>query len=267
MEWLPVLSPDGKTMVYSRSITTLIDVNTAYALRVAAVDGSGDRELFGQPPSECRSSTGRPAWIPGTDELVTKCWDGNGELTLVRTDVRGKVLDVYEIREPDRTKLDGVGDPTVSPDGQTIVIYAARFKMAREGSLYAIDIATKRVRPLLTATKSTTYSDPVFSSEAGILAYRKGVGGKRDYEVIVANLESGVLNSQRAVSGGAPGKDQDPTFSPDGSQVLYVHSDPDKGDMKQQRLYIANSDGSGEPRDLQLDGLPRFQSVPAWSRR
>ena len=61
-------------------------------LYVSAADRSGHRALFDQgTPEECRGSTGRPAWLPGTEELVLRCFDRDGNLSLLRVDVHGTV--------------------------------------------------------------------------------------------------------------------------------------------------------------------------------
>ncbi|MBF4770269.1 CHAT domain-containing protein [Nocardioides agariphilus] len=264
MEWLPVISPDGRTMIFSRSRTT---GGNTYILWVAAVDGSGDEPLFGNDaPDQCRTSQGRPAWIPGTDQLVMRCVNDQDELRLVRVDVGGRILDTYTVKDRNLQVLKGVGDPTVSRDGRTIVVFAALDRGSQQGSLYTIDVTSGTSRPLKAAVGTTTYSDAVFSPAADQLAYRVDTGTDAGFEVALADIADGQLVNDRVMSGSVPGRDEDPVFSPDGSQLVYTHSP--KGQENQVRqLYVVPVDASAAPEQLVVEGLPAFQSVPAWSRR
>ena len=82
-----------------------------------------------------------------------------------------------------------------------------------------------------------------------------------------------MLGAPLNLSGNAPGKDQDPTFSaPDGTQIVFAHVDPGPDGKvpahpDAQSLRIADVSSTPDPRPLDFPSLPDYQSVPAWSRR
>ena len=137
-EFNPVLSPDRTTMIYSRKRAA------GNQLRLMGINGEGDRPLFDESSlTECSESTGRPAWIPGTDDLVMRCFGSDGFIRMVGVDIHGNFKDTYDEIEPDDKSQD-FGHPTVSPDG-TIAVYPVGVgRKTREGTLFAIDLETHR---------------------------------------------------------------------------------------------------------------------------
>jgi len=262
-EWLPVLSPDRRTLVYSRENGD----SGSFVLYTAGVDGSEHRELFDQQtPEECRKSTGRPAWIPGTEELVLRCFDRDSNLSLLRVDAHGNVLDTYLVRDGG-TVLSGFGDPTVSFDGSTLVVFGDPNPRASAGSLFAIGLETGRSRLVHRCDVGLACSDAVFSPVEGRLAWREDVGAPAGgFEILTASFTSNILGPPLLLSGNAEGRDQDPMFSPDGTQVVFGHTLPGQ-DRTAQQLFVADVSATPNPRALTIDGLPDYQSVPAWSRR
>ena len=114
-EFNPVLSPDRTTMIYSRKRAS------GQPAAAMGINGSGDRPLFDESSlTECSESTGRPAWIPGTDDLVMRCFGSDGFIRMVGVDIHGNFKDTYDEIEPDDKSQD-FGHPTVSPDGTTAV--------------------------------------------------------------------------------------------------------------------------------------------------
>ena len=140
-EFNPVLSPDRTTMIYSRKRASGNQLRAAWR-----INGSGDRPLFDESSlTECSESTGRPAWIPGTDDLVMRCFGSDGFIRMVGVDIHGNFKDTYDEIEPDDKSQD-FGHPTVSPDG-TIAVYPVGVgRKSREGTLFAIDLETHRRR-------------------------------------------------------------------------------------------------------------------------
>ena len=133
-----MLSPDRTTMIYSRKRAA------GNQLRLMGINGEGDRPLFDESSlTECSESTGRPAWIPGTDDLVMRCFGSDGFIRMVGVDIHGNFKDTYDEIEPDDKSQD-FGHPTVSPDG-TIAVYPVGVgRKTREGTLFAIDLETHR---------------------------------------------------------------------------------------------------------------------------
>ncbi|HET9997118.1 MAG TPA: CHAT domain-containing protein [Nocardioides sp.] len=277
-EWLPVLSPDRRTMIYSREREGGHQLRTA-----AAIDGQGDRALFDESSLKpCGRSTGRPAWIPdtsGTEELVMRCFGNDKGIRIVRVDVNGKFLQTYDKVEPGGQRQ--FGDPTVSHDGTTAVYFANTVPKTRDGSLFMVDLATGDPGRLLEPTPEfSSYSDAVFSPTTNMLAWRATTvpsDGAEDagFEVLAAPLVDGELDLDQLVrvSGGAPGNDQDPMFSPDGTRIIYGHSPPDDPtttDVNEpdviQELWIASVANPDDRHKISGD-THTFYAVPAWSRR
>jgi Tol biopolymer transport system component len=272
-EWLPVLSPDRRTMIYSRAREFGFQLRTA-----AAADGSGDHPLFDESSlAQCSGSTGRPAWIPDTEELVLRCFGHDNSnpkkfIRLVRIDAHGTFVRTYDKTNPNGTRKQ-LADPTVSRDGRTAVYYVSDVAKSRDGTLVQVDLATGEVDDLLAPSEEfSAYSDPVFSS-TDMLAWR-ATTADAGFEVLVAPFENGVLDMSKLVrvSGGAPGNDQDPMFSPDGTQIIYSHSPPDdpatevvEPDVVRE-LWIASVADPEDRRKLSGDAHS-FYAVPAWSRR
>ena len=203
LEWLPVVSPNGQTLVFSRRIAD----SDNYVLWTAGLNGTNPRPLFDQgPPDECAVSTGRPAWIAGKDELVLKCKDDGGEFSLVRVDVHGKWLQTYDMVDQAGNPLLSYGDVTVSFDGRTMVLFASATEDAQDGSLYAIDVQSGLATEILPAVDGVVnYSDAAFSPVDNTLAYRANLvddDSGAGFEVFVATLTDGItLGTPDNISG------------------------------------------------------------------
>ncbi|MEO6510592.1 MAG: CHAT domain-containing protein, partial [Nocardioides sp.] len=142
-EFNPVLSPDRKMLIYSRQR------ESGNQLRAASVDGSDDRPLFDESSiRQCSLSTGRPAWIPTSNDLLMRCFGSDKFIRIVRVDLHGTFAESYaEIEPGDKTQ--DFGHPTVSPDGTTAVYPIATTAKSREGSLFEIDLASHERHLLL----------------------------------------------------------------------------------------------------------------------
>ncbi len=154
-------------MIYSRKRAS------GNQLRIMAIDGSGDRPLFDESSlTECSESTGRPAWIPGTDELVMRCFGGDKFIRLVGVDIHGNFEDTYAEIEPGDKSQD-FGHPAVSPDGTTAVYPISDGPRSREGTLFSINLDNQRRRELLAPEAPyAAYGDPVFSPDGDMLVWR-----------------------------------------------------------------------------------------------
>ena len=94
------------------------------------------------------------------------------------------------------------------------------------------------------------------------------------YEVLAAPFVDGELQMDGLVrvSGDVVGNDQDPMFSPDGTQIVYTHSPPDDPATEVvepdviRELWIASVADPADRTKLSSDAHT-FYSVPAWSRR
>lgn len=272
--WLPVLSPDRRSMIYFRR-NTPTRASAGQLRTAAAIDGTGDREL--ELPPECRDNASRPAWIPGTEDLVLRCQEGD-VVTLLRVGLDGDLDDVLlTVGTGEGSDLAGLGDPTVSGDGHTVVFWGrdGESELDDGGALYWLDLdsTSGTFEPVMLFDESAEmfgYSDAVFSRQEDgeeWLAWRiaepgETAGGPTNYEVYAATFSDGVLGAQVQISDPSSGpREQDPMFSPDGKRIVYG-TELDGT----QRLWVASVAEPGDRRPFSAQDPP-FWAVPAWSGR
>ncbi len=257
-EWLPVLSPDRRSVVYSRSK----DGTNSYVLHVAgAADGAGDRPLFEQTPAPCAKSQGRPAWsLDDPTLIVLRCRSVRDEWSLLLSTLDGRIRRSYTVA-PDGVALPTFGDMTLTPDGRTIVLWGSTAGNASGGSLYAVDVADGSTRLLLKAQVPQQFSDAVFSPDGRTLAFRMA-GTDGNFDIAVAAFDGTTLGPPQRLTT-EPERDEDPTFSPDGTRIAFNHQRPGLG----SRLYEVPVDGSSAAQPLLAGAVATVESVPAWSRR
>ncbi len=257
-EWIPVLSPDRATVVFARDRGD----GVAELMAAGAADGAGVRPFFADgPPGECAGTMLRPAWFPDRDELVVPCTDTSGVAHLVVVDLAGELLGTLD-PPAELGPLATLGDPTISADGSAVVVWGNAAAPAAGGSLYVVDVASGGWS-LLRAGDREEYSDAVFSEDGARLAFRQDTGGG-NFRVVVAPITESGLGAGTVVAA-APGKDQDPMFSADGTEVVYGHVDPRQNGLRQELRVVSVTGGPFRP--VQPPGGLDFLSVPAWSRR
>ncbi|MEO6509645.1 MAG: hypothetical protein ABIO16_01555, partial [Nocardioides sp.] len=233
---------------------------------------------------QCSLSTGRPAWIPTSNDLLMRCFGSDKFIRIVRVDLHGTFAESYAEIEP-RDKTQDFGHPTVSPDGTTAVFPVATTAKSREGSLFEIDLASHE-RHLFLAPEIpyVGFGDPVYSPDGTMLVWRASTLPPVDgadpttslgSEILAAPFVDGVLDIDHLihVSGDVPGDDLDPMFSPDGKLIVYTHSpqdDPATTDVVEpevvRELWIASVADPSDRHQLTGD-THTFYSTPAWSRR
>jgi Tol biopolymer transport system component len=258
-EWIPALSPDRATVVFARDRGN----GVAELMVAGAADGAGVRPFFaGGPPGECAGTMLRPAWFPDRAALAVPCTDTSGVAHLVVVDLAGELLDTLD-PPAELGPLATLGDPTISADGSAVVVWGNAAAPAAGGSLYVVDVASGGWS-LLRQGEAEEYSDAVFSEDGARLAFRQDTGGG-NFRVVVAPITASGLGAGTVVAA-APGKDQDPMFSADGTQVVYGHVDPGQNGERQE-LRVVDVSGGSSYRPVQPPGGLDFLSVPAWSRR
>ena len=258
-ESVPALSKDRKSMIYSHSVPP-----AKGALWVAGVDGSGARPLFAKAPAPCAESITRPGWnakVP--TQIVVGCKTGD-TLGLYLLDTDGRLL-----RTLYSTTADGAGlsDPAVSPDG-TQVVYQAQLAPGTGSYVVALDGKSKP-RALTLGIDADQVWSPV---TPGLLAFRR-VLGSGSAAIFVTNIGGpdiacGGPSRRNEVGGGrlcqlTDGRafDQDPTWSPDGQQIVFKH-----GIKAPTSIQVVTADGKGTARSI-WPGNPGNQNAPAWTIR
>ncbi len=261
-EWIPVLNPARTTVVFARERPG--DAAVAELMVAGAADGAGVRPFFADgAPAECAGTMLRPAWFPDRDALAVPCTDTSGVAHLVVVDLAGELLGTLD-PPPELGPLATLGDPTISADGSAVVVWGNPAAPAAGGSLYVVDVASGTWSLLRSGQEEEEYSDAVFSEQGDRLAFRQDTGGG-NFRVVVASVTASGLGPGTVVAA-APGKDQDPMFSVDGTQVAYGHVDPGQNGQRQELRVVAATGGSSF-RPVQPPGGLDFLSVPAWSRR
>ncbi|HVO13139.1 MAG TPA: BamA/TamA family outer membrane protein [Vicinamibacteria bacterium] len=195
----PRFSPDGSWIAYSSSTLTRFP-----SLRLVRPDGTGDRLLA------LRNAGSGNSWTPDGREVVF------AELQVWRTfSVFGDLSAVDPATGRVRRLTRGLRayDPDVSPDGRTIVF--AR-KLGDRSDLFTVGLDGRGLRRLTRSVAGVEWSGPRFSPRGGlIVASRLLPGGWLDLvRVDPSGGEVEQLTQDRA-------KDVEPTFTPDGQEVLF----------------------------------------------
>ena len=257
----PALSPDRRTMIYS----VAEDPGGHNGLWVAGVDMSGARPLFKTTPPECAEASSRPGWSPtsagtlaiGCKKTATAPW----MLYLISTD--GKVL-----RTLDTAKQ--IGDPGFSPDGTTVVYWANK---TGQGIFLATVDGSQPPRQVSAGLDA----DPAFApSGGGLLAFRR-LFTVRSSVVVVMNVNGTAIPCAGTPIPARPNvpnvtvcqltdpsvASQDPSWSPDSTQIAYKTGPVITGDSE---IKIIRADGGAKPRAAWVPN-PGPQQAPAWTAR
>ncbi|MEP6562479.1 MAG: hypothetical protein ABJD68_15560, partial [Nakamurella sp.] len=120
---LPVLSPDRGSLIY-------LQAGDDSPLRTMAVDGTGDRQLFGALPEGCKSVQ-RPAWNPvDGSELAVICTVEDDTTKLYLMDVDGTV------RSTLKPGIAVIDDISYSSDGASVAYWGAQTGGVAGGALF-----------------------------------------------------------------------------------------------------------------------------------
>lgn len=241
----PVISPDRRTVVYSRW-----SQGSPSTLRVVGVDGKGDRPLFRRLPPGC-AGLQRPAWSPDGATFVSPCRSRStpGELRLMLLEADGTV-----VRELDRGRL---GDPTFCAGGATVVYWRNDEGKASGGALYAASVEEDSEPVQLTDGGDGEEADAVCSPSGRTIAFRRGFEGDR--KIFLATLTGRGAGLEGRPEPLSEGNDQDPSWSPDGTRIAYKHG-PD-ADADLWVIDVASR------RAAQVLVNPEADTAPAWTPR
>jgi hypothetical protein len=198
--------------------------------------------------------------------------------------VQGHVSLVYDKIGPGRDAKD-FGHPAVSPDGRFVVYPVSPTPKSREGTLVVAKASTGDPDVLLKSGGDLAFEafgDPVFSSGTDMMAWQAMAVSPdgadptttAGYEILAAPFVDGKLLTDQivVVSGMTPGADQSPTFSRDGTRIIYSHApvdDPLTSEVEPdqfQELWIATV-ATPDDRTKLTGDAHSFYSGAAWSRR
>jgi Tol biopolymer transport system component len=242
IEWGPVISRNRRTIIYTR------DTGDRPELRVMAANGTRDRPLFDHPLRGCFRPSRPAAALDG--QLVVTC-NTRAAQKMVRLLV--VTLDGRIVRQLDQGRI---GDPTVTPDGGSVLYWRNRNGRQEGGALYRIPIDGSRSRIQLTRGGDGEDADPVVSRDGRQLAFSRGTGSSRILMIAPFDGKNLIADPRPATRGN---NDQDPSWSPDGEQIVYKRGRGDNADLwvltvarRQSRPVM---DDSGE------------DTVPTWTPR
>lgn len=232
----PALHPGGKSLAFA--ITKVPTSTTGFGsdIQIVNLDGTGLRSLVEHEgdtvfyASPRFDPTGNLLYVHRRAALVRNgAFVGNDD-TIVRIDLR---------TEQRTTVLTDAADPTISPDGRTLVY--VRIKDGRGEGLWTAGVDGTGARPLLTGRDTFSYlQTPRFSPAGREIAFSAaghtasaapvrsvamrdvGGGAPRAHlgipsEIYIVGADGAGLRSV-----GQTGDDVTPAWSPDGGRIAYI---------------------------------------------
>jgi Tol biopolymer transport system component len=149
-----------------------------------------------------------------------------------------------------------MGDPTVTPDGRSVICWRNDQGEGDGGALYRVAIDGESDPVPLTDGGDGQDADPVVSPDGTQIAFRRIIDGER--VVVTAPFDGEQLtDSPTTVSAGE--NDQDPSWSPDGRRIAYKQGPNDDADLRVVDLE------SGESTVVVEN--PEPDTAPAWTSR
>lgn len=235
------LSRDRRTVLYLRH-----ENGDRTTLRAASADGASDQRLFADGSTDCPRLR-RPALGPdGTIAVVCSAYDEGDDDVLNVMSTDGKLVK--------RLDEGQIGDPTFSPDGTRLVYARSKYvPYSYGGALFSIPVDGSAAPTRLVAG---TNLNPVWSPTSDEVAYVR-LEGKRRSLAAVRVGEAGRPGGTQALTSGSD-VDQDPTWSPDGSQIAFRRG------AKEPHLFLMKADGDSVKRIVRSAGAV---SAPVWTAR
>ena len=251
-----VITRDRKAVLFLRKVAP----SNRYELHTVAPDGTGLQKLFADQTTTC-PELHRPAVDhDGRIAVVCSGFSTIGEEPKNRDDrlllmgLDGTVLETL-----DRGQL---GDPTFTSDGSSVVYWKNGAGTKDDGGALFMVPADRSSEPVaLTDGTSGQDADPACSPVTDEIAFRhESTDGTRSIRVIRPG--QGRDQEPRVLEAGGV-RAQDPTWSPDGSQIAY-RGGGSEIDNRGTDLWVMKSDGT-DARRLVVN--PDEDGVPAWSSR
>jgi TolB protein len=211
-----VPSPDGKRAVLIKII------GGREQLFIMAMDGSDETQI-----TRNDADHEDPVWSPDGRKIAFVLIKGGKKIvTLINPDGSGA--------EPVTPANHSAIHPSFTPDGRAILYCTdddLRPPVKNEAEIYSIDLATKRVRTVISGGVNTF---PVMSPDGTRIAYRKIIGDMNS-EVFVANADGSNpknLTNHWTFEGW-------PAWSPDGKTIAFAGNRGNAG----YQIFLINADG------------------------
>lgn len=235
------LTPDRRTVLYLRR-----EDGDQTSLHAVSADGQSDRRLFVDGSTDCPKLRRPAAGLNGQIAVVCSAYDRGDDDFLNLMTPTGKLVK--------RLDTGQIGDPTFSPDGRFLVYARDRYvPYSYGGALFSIPVdASAPPRRLVPGTNL----NPVWSPAGGEVAYVHIDGRHRGISAVRVN-DDGSSGGTEVLSTD-DGYDQDPTWSPDGTQLAFRRG------SAEPHLFVMRSDGDGARRVVKSGGAV---SAPVWSAR
>jgi len=216
----PVWSPDGRRVAFLRGRPASANRDGDLALYVIGVHGRGERRLANCAHGGCETINGsRPSWSPHGSEIA---FSRDGTISIVDVD-SGRLRPLTTCR---LTRCHDLS-PAWSPDGTAIAF-------TRYGALYRIGVFSSRVTFL-----ASDGFNPAWAPDGRTILVdtRRGI----------ASIEADGFRSTLlapGIPGNGPGV---PTWSPDGSRILYFWTPREQRGYRAE-VWTMKPDGSGKRR-------------------